>query len=80
MQNAKKYNNNEVQLAMQAYEMVDKHTQWLDADLAQSEDYLKQILAIFRFWKFKSVHLKWLKLRNSDLKNNLKDRDFESSL
>lgn len=44
---------------MKACEMVDKHTQWLDADLAQSKDDLKHILAIFRFWKFKSVYLSW---------------------
>ncbi|XP_030647345.1 inhibitor of growth protein 5a isoform X3 [Chanos chanos] len=40
----KEYSDDKVQLAMQTYEMVDKHIRRLDADLARFENELKQKL------------------------------------
>ena len=39
---SKEFGDDKVQLAMQTYEMVDKHIQKLDADLARFEAELKE--------------------------------------
>ncbi|XP_036410199.1 inhibitor of growth protein 5-like isoform X2 [Megalops cyprinoides] len=42
----KEYSDDKVQLAMQTYEMVDKHIRRLDADLARFENELKEKLEV----------------------------------
>ncbi|KAI2650723.1 Inhibitor of growth protein 5 [Labeo rohita] len=42
----KEYSDDKVQLAMQTYEMVDKHIRRLDADLARFENELKEKLDV----------------------------------
>ncbi|KAI1891369.1 hypothetical protein AGOR_G00143110 [Albula goreensis] len=62
----KEYSDDKVQLAMQTYEMVDKHIRRLDADLARFENELKEKMEVSGY---ESPDGKSLKKSNRSLKD-----------
>ncbi|XP_023646305.1 inhibitor of growth protein 5a isoform X2 [Paramormyrops kingsleyae] len=67
----KEYSDDKVQLAMQTYEMVDKHIRRLDADLARFENELKEKLEIS---SYDGLERRSLKSSNKKGSRNLKDK------
>ncbi|KAL4631056.1 inhibitor of growth protein 5 [Arapaima gigas] len=68
----KEYSDDKVQLAMQTYEMVDKHIRRLDADLARFENELKEKLEVSGYENLERRTLKNVSF--SEGNRNLKEK------